>query len=293
MALGKCREMPPDTFFPSDGVGVEIARRICVDCPVKGPCLEYAMENHIDHGVWGARPSESAAGSHVAGASRPHSPPTDRLFLLARRESRPAVLECVVNVSEGRDAKTIAAMSDAVGRSLLDVHSDPFHHRSVLTFAGPPDVVVAAARRLGLAAVDLLDLRRHSGVHPRLGVLDVVPFVPYGGGTMADAIGERDSYAAWLGNEIGVPCFCYGPERSLPEVRRRAFVDLEPDYGPLEPHPTAGATCVGARGCSSPTTCSWPTRSRWPRASQGSCAGPRCGRSASRWEISPRCPATS
>lgn len=53
MSLGKCRSLPPETFFPSDGVGVEIARRICADCPVKGPCLEYAMANHIDHGVWG------------------------------------------------------------------------------------------------------------------------------------------------------------------------------------------------------------------------------------------------
>ena len=53
MALGNCREQPPDLFFPSDGVGVEIARRVCAGCPVKGPCLEYAMENHIDHGVWG------------------------------------------------------------------------------------------------------------------------------------------------------------------------------------------------------------------------------------------------
>jgi WhiB family transcriptional regulator, redox-sensing transcriptional regulator len=53
MARGKCRELPPDTFFPSDGAGVEVARKICADCPVKSPCLEYAMENHIDHGVWG------------------------------------------------------------------------------------------------------------------------------------------------------------------------------------------------------------------------------------------------
>jgi WhiB family redox-sensing transcriptional regulator len=53
MARGNCREQPPDLFFPSDGVGVEVARRVCADCPVKGPCLEYAMENHIDHGVWG------------------------------------------------------------------------------------------------------------------------------------------------------------------------------------------------------------------------------------------------
>ncbi len=159
------------------------------------------------------------------------------------------MLECVVNVSEGVDARKIRAIGDAADAALIDVHSDQFHNRSVLTLAGPPEVVVPAARRLSLAAIDLLDLRHHSGVHPRLGVVDVVPFVPYAGdATLADAMGERDGYAAWLGSEVGVPCFRYGPERSLPEVRRRAFVDLQPDYGPEEAHPTAGATCVGARG---------------------------------------------
>ncbi|MDA8038146.1 MAG: glutamate formiminotransferase, partial [Actinomycetota bacterium] len=85
------------------------------------------------------------------------------------------MLECVVNVSEGVDARKIRAIGDAADAALIDVHSDQFHNRSVLTLAGPPEVVVPAARRLSLAAIDLLDLRHHSGVHPRLGVVDVVP----------------------------------------------------------------------------------------------------------------------
>ncbi len=158
------------------------------------------------------------------------------------------MLECVVNVSEGRDAGAIAAIGAAAGPSLLDVHSDPWHNRSVFTLAGPPAPVAAGARALALEAVGRLDLRRHSGVHPRLGVVDVVPFVPYAGGvTMDDAVAEREGFAAWLGEEVGIPCFCYGTERSLPEVRRRAFVDLSPDFGPAAPHVTAGACCVGAR----------------------------------------------
>jgi glutamate formiminotransferase len=92
-----------------------------------------------------------------------------------------------------------------------------------------------------------LDLRSHTGVHPRLGVVDVVPFVPVGAATIDDAIAHRDDFARWLADAHGVPAFVYGPERSLPDVRRHAFVDLRPDHGPAEPHPTAGATAVGAR----------------------------------------------
>jgi len=158
------------------------------------------------------------------------------------------VLECVINVSEGRDEAAIAAIGATAAAALLDVHSDPWHNRSVFTLAGTPGTVAAAARALALEAVRRLDLGRHEGVHPRLGVVDVVPFVPYAGGvTMAEAVEERAGFARWLGEEVGVPCFCYGPERSLPEVRRRAFVDLAPDFGPPSPHPTAGACCVGAR----------------------------------------------
>ncbi len=148
------------------------------------------------------------------------------------------MLECVVNVSEGRDQAVIDALSAAAGDCLLDVHTDPHHHRSVFTLAG--DGLEASVRALAAEAVRRIDLRRHDGVHPRLGAVDVVPWVPL-------ALAERDRFATWAAAALGVPCFLYGPERSLPEVRRRAFAGLAPDTGPGHPHPTAGAMCVGAR----------------------------------------------
>jgi glutamate formiminotransferase / 5-formyltetrahydrofolate cyclo-ligase len=152
------------------------------------------------------------------------------------------VLEAVVNISEGGDAAVVGTIGSAAGRDLLDVHSDPHHNRSVLTLVGEE-----AARAVARAAVARLDLRRHVGVHPRIGVLDVVPFVPLAGTTMDDAVAARDRFAAWIAADLGVPAFTYGPERALPEVRRRAFADLAPDAGPARPHVTAGAVAVGAR----------------------------------------------
>jgi glutamate formiminotransferase len=152
------------------------------------------------------------------------------------------VLECVVNISEGRDRTLVERIAAAAGTALLDVHSDPHHHRSVLTLVGEP-----AARAVATAAVGALDLRHHDGVHPRLGVVDVVPFVALDGSTPAEALAARDRFSRWLADTHGVPCFHYGPERSLPEVRRTAFRGLAPDAGPPAPHPTAGATAVGAR----------------------------------------------
>ena len=152
------------------------------------------------------------------------------------------MLECVVNVSEGRREDVVASLAAAVGDDLLDVHTDPDHNRSVLTLVGED-----APRALARAAVDLLDLRDHEGVHPRLGAVDVVPFVPLAGATPEDARGARDRFARWVADELGVPAFLYGPERTLPDVRRRAFRDLAPDAGPAAPHPTAGAVAVGAR----------------------------------------------
>ncbi|MGE3620548.1 MAG: glutamate formiminotransferase [Acidimicrobiia bacterium] len=152
------------------------------------------------------------------------------------------MLECVVNVSEGRDAERVAEVAAAAGDHLLDLHSDPHHNRSVLTLVGEE-----ATRAVATAAVAVIDLRRHVGVHPRLGAVDVVPFVALAGSTPADALRARDRTASWLATELAVPCFLYGPERSLPEVRRSAFRSLPPDVGPRSPHPTAGATAVGAR----------------------------------------------
>jgi glutamate formiminotransferase / 5-formyltetrahydrofolate cyclo-ligase len=152
------------------------------------------------------------------------------------------MLECVINISEGQRSEVIDQIASSAGDDLLDVHRDGSHHRSVLTVVGE-----VAARAVASTAVERLDLRDHAGVHPRIGVVDVVPFVPLPGSDLADAVAARDDFAAWLAQLAQVPCFLYGPERSLPEIRRRAFRDLAPDFGPPGPHPTAGATAVGAR----------------------------------------------
>jgi glutamate formiminotransferase len=152
------------------------------------------------------------------------------------------MLECVVNVSEGQDEALLAELAAACEPHLLDVHRDPHHHRSVFTLVGED-----APRALTRVAVARLHLPTHEGVHPRLGVVDVVPFVPLAGANLADAIAARDRYCRWVAVELGVPCFVYGPERSLPDVRRQAFESLVPACGPTEPHPTAGAVCAGAR----------------------------------------------
>jgi glutamate formiminotransferase len=156
--------------------------------------------------------------------------------------------ECVVNISEGRDVDLIAEIADRADTTLLDIHSDPEHHRSVLTLGGEADRVEEAARSVAETAVKRIDLRNHDGVHPRLGAVDVVPFVPLGpAGLIGTAVDARNRFAAWAGSALEVPCFLYGPERSLPEVRREAFRTLDPDAGPSTPHPTAGASAVGAR----------------------------------------------
>lgn len=165
------------------------------------------------------------------------------------------VLISPTNLSEGRRTSLIAAIAAAAegaGGQVLDVHSDPDHNRSVLTLAaGEPalgDALVAA----GLAAQAGIDLRDHRGVHPRLGAIDVVPFVPLGATGMPAAGRASLAFARRLWNEAGIPSFFYGeasPERrSLPEVRRRAFRDLAPDVGGPQPHYSSGATAVGVRG---------------------------------------------
>jgi glutamate formiminotransferase len=177
------------------------------------------------------------------------------------RPGDPDVLECVVNVSEGRDAAALATLADAAGPLLLDLHRDADHNRSVFTLAGRPDAVDDAARALATATLARLDLRTHVGAHPRLGVLDVVPFVPYARGVappadLTAAAARRDDFARWLAAAHDVPTFLYGPlpggsMRTLPDVRRHAFGDgpsaLHPDFGPPRLSLRSGATAVGAR----------------------------------------------
>ena len=148
------------------------------------------------------------------------------------------LLECVINVSEGRRDGVIEAIALASGDALLDVHSDPDHNRSVLTLGGPD--VLDSARAVATVAVELIDLRTHEGVHPRFGAVDVVPFVPLFGSPMDEAASTRDTFAGWIAESLGVPAVRYGVgEVTLPEARR-----LVRD---LVGHPRAGVCAVGAR----------------------------------------------
>lgn len=164
------------------------------------------------------------------------------------------MLECVANVSEGRDDEVLRALAESCGPSLVDLHTDRDHHRSVFTLAGPgPRDAEGAARGLARAVAERVSIVGHEGVHPRLGALDVVPFVALGG-TDAErqlAAMTARAFAHWWAETYAVPVFCYDDadpkRRDLPHARRHAFRTRAPDFGPLTPHPRLGATAVGAR----------------------------------------------
>jgi glutamate formiminotransferase len=176
------------------------------------------------------------------------------------------LIECVPNFSEGRDASVIDAIAEAIGAvpgiALLDRTSDVDHNRSVLTFAGAADDVGAAVEAATAIEVNRIDLRLHRGQHPRIGALDVVPFVPVGDTTMAACVALARSVGARLADRFQLPVYLYAnaatrPDRRvLADIRRPQFEGLaramaaprgEPDFGPRSPHPSAGATVVGAR----------------------------------------------
>jgi glutamate formiminotransferase len=177
------------------------------------------------------------------------------------------LIECIPNVSVGRRADVIAALANAVsavdGIVLLDRTSDPSHDRSVLTFAGEPGPLEDAVLALAEGACAAIDLRTHAGVHPRIGALDVVPFVPLRDTTVGECVTLAQRVGARLASTLGLPVFLYQraatrPDRQrLEEIRRGGLAgltermrdgSLPPDFGPPAPHPTAGATVVGARG---------------------------------------------
>lgn len=162
------------------------------------------------------------------------------------------MLECVANISEGRREDVIGRLASASGPGLLDVHADVDHHRSVFTLAAEdPLVTLGAARDLVRAAAGDLSLADHDGVHPRLGVVDVVPFVALTPTPVSVAVNAATAFARWMGDELGVPTFLYDradpQRRTLPSVRKDAFSARAPDAGPATPHPRLGATAVGAR----------------------------------------------
>ncbi len=176
-----------------------------------------------------------------------------------------AIIECVPNISEGRRPEVLEACANAVrrgGARLLDVKPDASHNRTVYTFAGEAAQVRAAVLDLFHAALPLIDLRQHTGEHPRLGAVDVVPFIPIEGATMNDCVALATEVAGEVSRRHGLPVFLYEEaartpaRRNLEDIRRGEFEGLaaklrlpewKPDFGPAEPHPSAGASVFGAR----------------------------------------------
>lgn len=175
-------------------------------------------------------------------------------------------IECVPNISEGRRPEVVAAIADALeeipGALLLDRSSDHDHNRTVLTLVGSPEGLKQAIVRLYEAALERIDLRVHEGKHPRMGAVDVVPFIPIRGATMKDCVALAQEVGAEVANRFGVPIYLYAeaaarPERAvLANVRKGEFEGLaarmatpdgQPDFGPGLPHPSAGASAFGAR----------------------------------------------
>ena len=171
------------------------------------------------------------------------------------------------NFSEGRRQEVINTIADAIrstpGVNLLDVESNPDHNRSVISFVGEPGPVKQAALAGSAKAVELIDLTKHKGEHPRMGAVDVVPFVPLSGATMDDCVTLAKDFGREFAERFHVPVFLYEEAASTPERRNLADVRAgefeglrdkigrdpakKPDFGPEKIHPTAGATAVGAR----------------------------------------------
>jgi glutamate formiminotransferase len=176
------------------------------------------------------------------------------------------LIECIPNVSEGRRLEVVDELASAIRAvpnvQLLDRSSDGSHNRSVLTLVGDAAGIEQAVLTLFEHAIRTIDLRTHSGEHPRLGAVDVVPFVPIEGATMADCVALARRVGAAVAERFGVPVFLYEEaatvpaRRNLEDIRRGEFEglaekmaapDWAPDFGPASPHPTAGATVIGAR----------------------------------------------
>jgi glutamate formiminotransferase/formiminotetrahydrofolate cyclodeaminase len=176
------------------------------------------------------------------------------------------IVECVPNFSEGRDRTVIEAIADSIrgcpGVKLLDVDPGESTNRTVVTFVGKPDEVVEAAFRAAATAYRLIDMSRHTGEHPRLGAVDVVPFIPVSGVTMDECVALARRFGKRVAEELGVPVYLY--EEAQPEAHRKALRDIRsgeyeglrtkiaqpewrPDFGPADFIPRSGATVTGAR----------------------------------------------
>lgn len=176
------------------------------------------------------------------------------------------IVECIPNFSEGRNEETLQALvataQSVPGAALLDWSADVSHNRSVFTLAGAPEAVSEAAFRLCKLASETIDLRTHTGEHPRMGATDVIPFVPIREMEMADCVALAEALAARVNSELGIPIFLYEAaakvtqRQNLSTVRKGQFEGMAeklqkpewaPDFGERVPHPSAGVTAIGAR----------------------------------------------
>jgi glutamate formiminotransferase len=177
-----------------------------------------------------------------------------------------AVIECVPNISEGRRQDVISKITEELqavpGLRVLDVQSDAAHNRSVFTLAGDAAAMLAGIPKLFAAAISAIDLTSHKGEHPRMGAVDVTPFIPIDDVTMAECVALARAVAQDVASRFSLPVYLYeeaasSPERkNLEDIRRGEFEGLAakmakpgwaPDFGPAAPHPTAGASVIGAR----------------------------------------------
>lgn len=176
------------------------------------------------------------------------------------------IIECVPNFSEGRDQKKIKAIVDAgrvKGVKILDIESDSDHNRMLATIVGGPEAVLESAWQMIVKAVELIDMEKHKGEHPRIGAADVVPFIPVHGVTMNDCVELAKELAERVADKLQIPVYLYeeaavqADRRNLADVRRGEYEglkkeigvnpDRKPDFGPVKMHSTAGATVIGAR----------------------------------------------
>lgn len=178
----------------------------------------------------------------------------------------PKMVECVPNISEGRNnnivQQCIQAIESVQGVKMVDFSSDPDHNRSVLTFIGPVEDVIEAAVRLTAKAIELINLQAHTGTHPRMGAVDVIPIIPLVNITMEECIQASERLASRIADQYSLPVYLYANSakqenrKKLPSIRKGEFEAFDekitdsawqPDYGPSKKHPTAGVVAVGAR----------------------------------------------
>lgn len=177
--------------------------------------------------------------------------------------SMQAIIQCVPNFSEGRNLAFVEAIARASNAArVIDYSADPDHHRMVVTFLDGPEAIRRAVLAAARKAVELIDLRKHSGAHPRIGAIDVLPLIPIQGITMGECIELSHTIGSDIASELDMPVYFYEhsarslSRTRLPDIRKGGFErlsaadlvgELAPDAGPHRVHPSAGAVAVGAR----------------------------------------------